>query len=476
MPEDRILKRSAAFSVLLMVCVLLIPFVLHLQRDNVSYFGVIPMLPTTVSTMHPINEKENLKYLSNQEDSERKQDVNQQIPGGISEDIKNRLGNNYIVVEKPSILSDSAMVELIDEAVDRRIRLIITDSIETKIEENQIHRMFQGNYHKGAPETEVPKATDTPENQMNQEQFVEKQPLTSASAGKEKEDNIASGSKKDISSSNTSTSGSNEEIEENKESKNGNDCIKSLQISTYETPTNENFSTEISIELDKTYAYLLYEDDYNYYISLVRPKDIYDKIIVVDAGHGGNDSGTYSRDFMYHEKDMNLSMVQEIKKLLDKEDIKVYYTRTTDRRLTLNQRVNLANDVEADFFLSIHCNANDERGVHGTEVLYNEKQNDWSVMNSKGFASICLKEVVEEIGLDDRGLVPRSKDVHIVGEAKVPVALVEVGFMSNQGDLNFLTSVDGKQKLAKGIYDAILSAYSELEKENQKGQMAVKKQ
>ena len=65
----------------------------------------------------------------------------------------------------------------------------------------------------------------------------------------------------------------------------------------------------------------------------------------------------------------------ELKKLLDaQEEIKVYYTRTEDRRLTLNQRVNLANDLEADLFLSIHCNSNPSTSVHGTEVLFNEKQ------------------------------------------------------------------------------------------------------
>lgn len=474
-PEDRILKRAAAYSVLLMVCVLLIPFVLHLQKESVSYTSVFPMFPTTVSTMLPIAESENFKYLSNQEGSDSKQEINQQVPGGISEDIKKRLGDNFIVIEKPSLLSDSTMVDLIDEAVDRKIRLIITDSIETKIEVTQIHRMYRGYYHKGLPESEVQKVTTVPENQINQEEFAENQPLTSASSGKDKVDDSTLDSNKDTSSISNSGSGSNEDTAEKSvvENVTSTDCIKSLEINSYASEKN-NFSTEITIELDKTYAYLLYEDDHNYYISLVRPKDIYDKIIVVDAGHGGNDSGTYSRDYLYHEKDMNLSMVQELKKLLDQEDIKVYYTRTIDRRLTLNQRVNLANDVEADFFLSIHCNANEERGVHGTEVLYNEKQNDWVVMNSKGFASICLKEVVEEIGLEERGLVPRSKDVHIVGEANVPVALVEVAFMSNQGDLNFLTSENGKQKVAKGVYDAILSAYKELEKEEQQGQIAIK--
>lgn len=471
MPEDRILKRVAAYSVLLMACVLLIPFVLKLEKGRVTYAGVFPMLPKTISTMLPLGEKESLKYLSHQDDSDCKQNIKQKIPGGISKRIEERLGNNFIVVEKPSYLSNSAMIELIDESVDRKIRFIITDSIETKIEDGQIHRIYQGSYYKGNPESEIlesaiPKATTMPGNQKDQ--FVENQTLTSASSGKEKVDSDTLDSTKDTTSNHASTTGSNENSTEKEKSESitVTDCLKSLQINSYASPDNNCFKTEITLELNKTYAYLLFEDDHNYYISLVRPKDIYDRIIVVDAGHGGYDSGTYSRDAVYYEKDMNLSMVLELKNLLDKEDIKVYYTRTTDRGLTLKQRVSLANDVEADFFLSFHCNANEERGVHGTEVLYNEKQNDWTRMNSKSFAAICLKEVLNEIGLEDRGLVPRSKDVYIIGEANVPVALVEAAFMSNQGDLNFLANKAGKQKVAKGAYNAILSAYKKLEQED----------
>ena len=445
-PEDRMLKHAAAASIFLMVCVLLIPIGLQNQKGQAIQTGVFPMLPTTVTTLFSMREQKNFDYLLLQGENGQKSDLYQKLPGTISDDLKKRLGDNFIVIEKPKFHSDSAMISLQEEAVDRCIKISITDSFVTNIEKNQIHRIYQGKYYQGEPRSSTPIETPMPETKESSEQLVESQPLTSASTGSEKEERWES------------------------------DCLQELQVSSCTFSGNGCFTTEVMMKFDKTYAYLLFEDDHNYYISLVRPKDVYDKIVVVDAGHGGNDSGTYSRDYAYHEKDMNLSMVLELKDLLEQEDIKVYYTRTTDQRLTLNQRVNLANDVEADFFVSIHCNANDVQGVHGTEVLYNEKQNDWTTMNSKRFASICLREVVEEIGLDERGLVPRSKDVHIVGESKVPVALIEVAFMSNQGDLSFLTSKEGKQRVAKGVYDAILSAYEELQQEQQKEQMAVKGQ
>ena len=113
-------------------------------------------------------------------------------------------------------------------------------------------------------------------------------------------------------------------------------------------------------------------------LQIYQKQQIYPKIIVVDAGHGGRDSGTYSKDYSYWEKDINLNVLigvnvgvidiskivgvivedacigVELKKLLDaQEEIKVYYTRTEDRRLTLNQRVNLANDYMPSLLMQL---------------------------------------------------------------------------------------------------------------------------
>lgn len=240
------------------------------------------------------------------------------------------------------------------------------------------------------------------------------------------------------------------------------DPVKSFDITYGSVDQSGAHSNQIILILDTTYAYQIYEDIDNFYIALLQPEEVYDKIIVIDAGHGGIDSGTYSDGYEYLEKDMNLSMLLYLKEYLDQADFKIYYTRTTDRKLSLSQRVDLANAVNADLFLSIHCNASEDEGTSGIEVLYNEKQNNVSSFTSKVFAEICLEEVNRLILRNNRGIVPRSHNVQIIGDSKVPVALIEVGFMTNSSDLNFLLKETNQKLVAKGIFQAIIRALEEI--------------
>ncbi len=237
------------------------------------------------------------------------------------------------------------------------------------------------------------------------------------------------------------------------------DPVKDFKIEYKQEADETSLTAVITISLDYIYAPALYQDDEYIYIDLRRPKDVYDKIVVIDAGHGGKDCGTYSKDQKYYEKDMNLGIVLKLKEILDREDIKVYYTRTDDKTLFLNPRVNFANEVEADLFISIHCNSNESSQPGGTEVLYNEKQQG-DGFTSKQLAEIALDEITGVIPKVNRGLVPGSEMV-VVGKAKIPVALIEVAFMSNQEDLNFLLQEENKIKIAEAVHRIIIRAFDE---------------
>lgn len=234
--------------------------------------------------------------------------------------------------------------------------------------------------------------------------------------------------------------------------------LKSVNIQyNYDNP-DKKYSVSVKLGLDNIYSHSLYQDNEYLYIVLKKPKDVYDKVLVVDAGHGGNDAGTYSSDLKYLEKDLNLAIVLELKKLLDQENIKVYYSRLEDNKLYLKQRVNLANDLDADFFISVHCNSSKNRTAHGAEVLYDQFAKE-GVINSKKLASICLTELVDEIGLRKRDIVD-GNSTYIIGHSKVPVALIEVGYMSNNNELSFLVKKENQKLIAKGIYNGIIKAYS----------------
>lgn len=242
------------------------------------------------------------------------------------------------------------------------------------------------------------------------------------------------------------------------------DFVKSYHINYTKNEATGLYTAVIYITLNNIYANLVYQDEENIYIDLRRPKDVYDKIVVVDAGHGGTDPGTYSQGEEYYEKDINLSIVLYLQELLDKEDIKVYYTRTSDETVFLNPRVFFANDVEADFFISVHCNGNESSEPSGGEVLYNNITLD-NGFTSEQLAQICLDELVNVTHKVNRGLV-KEEDVIIVKKAKMPMALLEVGFMSNPEEMNFIVQESNRRDIAKGIHKAIMKAYEELEEYN----------
>ena len=195
-------------------------------------------------------------------------------------------------------------------------------------------------------------------------------------------------------------------------------------------------------------------------LDLIDPHEIYDKVVVVDAGHGGRAPGAVKKGVS--EKTLNLGVVSEIKKLFDKEkNIKVYYTRLNDTNPTLAQRVGLANKAKADLFVSIHHNSSASgkfNEKNGTMVLYN--QDDASELSSKRFAELCIQNVMASAGSNRRGLA-KGNHLHIVKNSQVPVALIEVGYMTNLVELEKIQNSEYQKLVAKGVYNAIMQAFDE---------------
>ncbi len=217
----------------------------------------------------------------------------------------------------------------------------------------------------------------------------------------------------------------------------------------------------IVLGLDTVYELKTEYDAGNLYLDFLNPHDIYDKIIVVDAGHGGRDPGA-SRLGIY-EKDIDLAIAMELRTIFESstENIGVYYTRTDDSNPSLQQRAQLANELNADLFISIHNNAVSGRSfssTKGTQILYSES--DEGEFSSLRFAQICLEQVTGALESDNVGVVA-GDHIYIVRTSEVPVALIEVGFMSNRKELDNLNSPDYQKKAAQGIYAAIVQAFEE---------------
>lgn len=240
----------------------------------------------------------------------------------------------------------------------------------------------------------------------------------------------------------------------------GKDIAHSITINSTSNVSTGLYDNELLIELDNVYAHILMEDEGYYYIGLKHPHEVYDKVLVIDAGHGGKDPGALSNDDSVYEKNINIKLLLYVKELLDKENIKVYYTRLGDDKVFLRPRVELANAVDCDFFISIHCNANDVRNTRGTEILY--YSTEFKNVNTQKLADIFSKQVENTTTLPNSGLMRQHKEnIYILNHATVPAIIVEAGYMTHNSDLEYLLQKENQKAVALGIYKGIMQAYEE---------------
>ena len=347
---------------------------------------------------------------------------------------RSKMSDNYVVIPKQS--SENGLATITDEYVYRTVYVDIATKIDGFYNKLSVLRYSKDKEFKGEPEKLVfppyleaflKGKTDVGDEEMEAYEALEKG---------------------------------------NKKQKNTGDPIVNIELTRI-----NNIQPKVRFELtfDKLYVPELFEDDENYYISLRRPKDVYSKILVVDIGHGGRDAGTFSGDRKIFEKDTVLDFGLKLKELFDKQDdIKVYFTRLSDVYLYRRPRADLANGLDADFFLSIHNNNYTVMGmpinfneVRGSEIHYNEKIKSKKV-SSKRFATLILDNICKAINTKKRGVVEGS-ELYVLGHTIMPSALLEIGFLTNKDDLKIIQNNEKMDACAKAVYDAVLQAFKENE-------------
>ena len=230
------------------------------------------------------------------------------------------------------------------------------------------------------------------------------------------------------------------------------------------------------------------------------------RTVVIDAGHGGKDPGASGRNSM--EKDIVLSIALKTGAYIEQylPDVKVIYTRTTDKFVELHKRAQIANEAQADLFISIHCNANHSSrpygaetyvmGLHKTEenlevaqkenaailkeedyqqeyegfnpesteayIIFSLFQNEF-LNQSVEFASLLQDQFRERVGLRDRSV--KQAGFLVLYRVTMPGVLVETGFLSNSKDERFLISEKGQVYIASAIFRAFRDYKQKKEKE-----------
>ena len=219
------------------------------------------------------------------------------------------------------------------------------------------------------------------------------------------------------------------------------------------------------------------------------------KRVVIDAGHGGQDPGTIGK--RAKEKNVALAIALKLGNMIQKncKDVKVIFTRDRDVFVELNRRAQFANDMKADLFISIHCNANNNHSLKGAETyvmgLHRTQANleiaktenasilmeadyanhydgfnpnsdesyitfsmfqDAYLEQSMEFAADVQKEFEQGAGMNDRGV--RQAGFLVLYKTTMPSVLVETGYLSNPSEETFMVTDKGQEYIASSVFRA----------------------
>ena len=230
-------------------------------------------------------------------------------------------------------------------------------------------------------------------------------------------------------------------------------------------------------------------------------------IVVIDAGHGGKDPGANKN---IREKDINLKVALMVGETIKNRhpEIKILYTRDKDIFVGLNERARMANQANADLFISIHCNAATNRSAKGAETFtlgieedrternleiakrengviflednHEKKYSDFNPNSPESYIifeymqsefvkeSIHIAQYVQEnltssANLRDRGV--RQAGFLVLSATSMPSILVELGYVSNNDEAKYLASAAGQKKLSDCISNAFNKYYADLTKQ-----------
>lgn len=225
--------------------------------------------------------------------------------------------------------------------------------------------------------------------------------------------------------------------------------------------------------------------------------------VVIDAGHGGHDSGCLGASSK--EKDVALAIALKLGEAIEKnfDDVEVIYTRKEDVFVTLENRAKIANEARADLFICVHANANDNKSAYGTETFVMganketankevaKRENDVMMMEDNyeakysDFApgtpeysaaldayirayqsqsinfAIKIQDQFTKVGRKNRGV--KQAGFLVLYRTAMPSVLIETGFLTNKEEEAFLTSPEKQKALAGSIFNAFNEYKSEIE-------------
>ena len=185
------------------------------------------------------------------------------------------------------------------------------------------------------------------------------------------------------------------------------------------------------------------------------------RLVILDAGHGGNDPGKISVDGT-QEKDLNLEIAKKLKELLEQQDIEVIMTREEDRGLydenasnkkaqDMKRRCELINKELPACVVSIHQNSYHEEPIHGAQVFYYETSKE-----SQSLAEVIQQELIRFVDPENHRQAKANDTYYLLKKTEAPVVIVECGFLSNWEENGKLKDESYQEQLVWAIHMGIM--------------------
>lgn len=217
--------------------------------------------------------------------------------------------------------------------------------------------------------------------------------------------------------------------------------IAKVEVSTVEADAN----AVMVITLKRDAGYLIHRDNTGIHVQLGN-FSLTDMVIVLDAGHGGYDSGAIGPSGLM-EKTVNLDIIKRAGALLKTTGAKVLFTRDDDTFIPLDNRPGLANTRQADLFISVHCNSSAARNSNsGTQVYYKTPQ---SIM----LATAMHQELIKGLELKDGGI--RTAGFLVIRKSLMPAVLLEIAFINNTREEELLATPAFRQQAAEAVVNGV---------------------
>jgi N-acetylmuramoyl-L-alanine amidase len=185
--------------------------------------------------------------------------------------------------------------------------------------------------------------------------------------------------------------------------------------------------------------------------------------IVIDAGHGGKDRGALSSNAKVTEAEITLLLAKAVKDANTNQNIKIILTRETDVFNTVVEKADFANAQKADLFISLHCNnvstvlvdgKNMGNLSNGMDIYIADKENAIDYSANANFAN-NLGNSFKNLNIKFSGIKSRKQGIWVLQSVKCPSALIETGFITNQGDLKLLQDASYQKKFAESILEGV---------------------